>query len=133
MKKQNDIGLLMIRLIIAAPMFLYGIGKVISGVDFIKDMLAEYGLPSFIAYGVYAGEIVAPLLIIAGFRTRLAGLVFAFNCLTIILLSQMNNILRLNDYGGWAIELLAIYMIVSAALFFTGAGKYAISTKNKWD
>ena len=133
MKKQNDVGLLMIRLIIAGPMFLYGIGKVLNGIDFIKSMLAEFGMPQFIAYGVYAGEIIAPILIMIGLRTRIAGLVFAFNCLTIILLSQTNNIFRLNDFGGWAIELLAIYMVVSAALFFTGAGRYAISAKNKWD
>lgn len=133
MKNRTDVGLLMIRLIIAGPMLLYGIGKILHGVDFIKEMLADVGMPAFIANGVYAGEIIAPILIIIGFRTKLAGLVFAFNCLTIILLSQTQNILTLNEFGGWAIELLAIYMVVTGALFFTGAGKYAVSIKSKWD
>ncbi len=114
-------------------MFLYGIGKILHGIDFIKDMLAANGIPTLIAYGVYAGEIIAPILILIGFRTRIAGAIFAINCLTIILLSQTQNIFRLNDFGGWALELLAIYLVVSASLFFTGAGKYAISTKQKWD
>lgn len=133
MKNRIDIGLLMIRLIIAGPMLLYGIGKILYGIDFIKDMLVQVNMPSFIAYGVYGGEIIAPILIILGVRTKVAGLIFSFNCLTIILLSQTDNILQLNEFGGWAIELLAIYMVVTGALFFTGAGKYALSTTNKWD
>ena len=56
MKKQNDVGLLMIRLIIAGPMFLYGIGKVLNGIDFIKSMLAEFGMPQFIACLLYTSD-----------------------------------------------------------------------------
>jgi len=133
MEKKNDLGLLMIRFVIAVPMLLYGVGKLLHGVDFIKVMLANVGIPSFVAYGVYAGEIIAPLLIIVGFRTRIAGLIFAMNCFTIILLSQTKNILCLNEHGGWALELLGIYLVVSMALYFTGAGKFAVSKKSKWD
>jgi putative oxidoreductase len=39
-------------------------------------MLADKGIPSFMAYGVYLTEIVAPLLILIGFRTRLASLAY---------------------------------------------------------
>lgn len=133
MKKNSDLGLLLTRIIISAPMLCYGISKLINGIDFIKSMMVEAGLPSFFAYGVYIGEVVAPLLMIVGIRTRISSLIFAINCLTIILLSQTQNILSLNEYGGWALELIAIYFVISISLFFTGGGRFAVSTANKWD
>ena len=133
MKKNSDLGLLLTRIIISAPMLCYGISKLINGIDFIKSMMVEAGLPSFFAYGVYIGEVVAPLLMIVGIRTRISSLIFAINCLTIILLSQTQNILSLNEFGGWALELIAIYFVISISLFFTGGGRFAVSTANKWD
>lgn len=133
MKKNSDLGLLLTRIIISAPMLCYGISKLINGIDFIKVMMVEEGLPSFFAYGVYIGEVFAPLLMIIGFRTRISSLIFAINCLTIIFLSQTQNILSLNEYGGWALELIAIYFVISISLFFTGGGRFAVSTTSKWD
>lgn len=133
MKKNYDSGLLLTRLIIGGTMLFYGIGKITHGVDFIKSLLASERMPSFLAYGVYLGEILAPVLLIVGYKTRLAGILFAVNCLTIILLSQTENILKLNAYGGWAIELLSIYLVISISFVLTGGGKYALSTSGKWD
>ncbi|MCC3214353.1 DoxX family protein [Chryseobacterium sp. X308] len=133
MKKNIDSGLLITRIAIAFPMSVYGISKVIHGVGFIEDMMSMHSLPSFFAYGVFAGEIIAPLMLIIGFRARLAGLIFAANCFTATILAQTANIFKLNEFGGWALELLVIYMLVSLSFFFTGAGKYAVSTQNKWD
>ncbi|MCR6637969.1 MAG: DoxX family protein [Sporocytophaga sp.] len=133
MKKNIDLGIFVTRIAIGFPMLVYGISKLFYGIDFIKDMLIEKGLPSFIAYGVFLGEVVAPILIIIGFRTRLAGFVFAVNCLTAICLTQMSNAFKLNDYGGWALELLAIYMLIATGILFTGGGKIAVSTNNQWD
>ncbi len=133
MDKKNDVGLLMIRIIIAFSMLIYGINKLVYGIDFIKEMLHQKGIPVFIGNGVLIGELLAPILIIIGFRTRIAAVIFSFNCLTAILLAQTSAIFALNEYGGWKLELLAIYLIVSLGLFFTGAGKYAISIHSKWD
>lgn len=133
MKKRTDLGILIVRLAIGSPMLVYGISKLFNGIDFISQMLAERGLPAFLAYGVYLGEVVAPVCIIIGFRTRLAALVFAINCCTAIALAQTSDLFRLNEYGGWAPELLAIYMLVAAGLLFTGSGKLSVSVNNKWD
>ncbi len=133
MKRNGDLGLFLIRNIIALTMLLHGINKIAHGLGFIQEVLVKQGLPSFLSYGVYIGEILVPLLIMVGFRTRLASLILVINCLTIILLTQMDKIFSLNENGGLAIELVAIYLIVSLGLFFTGAGKIALSTKNKWD
>lgn len=133
MKTKQHFGLLILRVSIAFTMLIYGITKLTHGIGFINDLLSQYGLPSFFGYGIYIGEIVAPILIIIGFRTKLAGLAFAFNCFVAILMVQLPNLLKLNEFGGWAIGPIFIYMIFGIALIFSGAGKYAISTNNKWD
>jgi len=96
-------------------------------------MLTAKGLPGFLAYGVYIGEIIVPLLLIIGFRTRIAALIFAFNMLVAMLLAHAGDIFTLSKHGGWAVELIALFLFGALALFFTGAGKYAFSTTHKWD
>ena len=133
MKTNYDLGLLIIRLIIGIPLLMYGIGKLFYGIGFIQQLLESNGLPAFIGYGVYVGEIIAPILLIIGYKIRLASLVLAINCLVALVLTQTQYIFTLNENGGWAIELLAIYILIPIALFFTGGGKFAVSYGNKWD
>lgn len=133
MKKNIDLGMLISRIAIGFPMSVYGVNKIIHGIGFIEEMMTMHGLPSVFAYGVFVGEIIAPVILIIGFRARLAGLIFATNCFTATILAQTTNIFKLNEFGGWALELLAIYMLIGISFFFTGAGKYAVSTKSKWD
>lgn len=133
MNKNIDLGILITRIAIGLPMLVYGISKLIHGVGFIEHMMVQKNLPAFLAYGVFMGEIIAPVMIVLGFRIRLAGVIFAANCFTAIILAQTDSIFKLNEFGGWALELLAIYLLVGLSFFFTGAGKYAVSAKNKWD
>lgn len=133
MKRNIDIGLLILRVGISVLMIFHGVAKLFSGVGGIKSMLAQAGLPEFMAYGVLVGEVIAPLLILVGWRTRLASAVLAFNCLVAMLLVHSSQLFSLSAHGGWAPELPALYLIPSVALFFTGAGKYALSSGNRWD
>ncbi|MGH1386430.1 DoxX family protein [Kordia sp.] len=132
MNKNTDLGLLILRIAIGVLMLLHGIAK-LKGVSFIEGMLEGKGLPSFMAYGVYITEIIMPILIIIGFRTRLASAGFAFGVLFAIFLVHSGDIFTLTQHGGWGIELLGLYLFGAIALFFTGGGKLAMSTKNKWD
>lgn len=131
--KNNDLGLLLIRLALGFLMLLHGIAKLTHGVDFLGDMFKNLGLPSFFAYSVYIGEVIAPVLIIIGYRTRLAALVFAFTMVVAVGMAHASDIFKLSETGGWALELQGLYFFGAIALFFTGAGKYAASTNSKWD
>ena len=133
MNKNIDLGILILRITLGGLMLFHGIAKIIYGIDGIQGMLTAKGLPGFIAYGVYVGEIIVPLLLIIGFRTRIAALIFAFNMLVAMLLAHAGDILTLSKHGGWAVELIALFLFGALALFFTGAGKYAFSTAHKWD
>jgi len=133
MRKNNDLGLLILRISVSVLMLLHGISKFSGGLEFIKSMLVEKGLPDFIAYGVIVGEVLAPIAILIGFRTRIAAVIYAFNCLVAILMVHSADIFAMADHGGWALELLGLYFFGALALFFTGAGNIAVSKTNKWD
>ncbi|MBS2097551.1 DoxX family protein [Carboxylicivirga linearis] len=133
MNKNNDLGLLVLRVSLGLLMLLHGIAKLVHGLDFIKGMLSGMGLPSFFAYGVLVGEVLAPIALIAGFRTRIAAAIYAVNCIVAIAMAHSGDIFSLSDHGGWAIELLGLYLFGAVAIFFTGAGKYAVSNQNNWD
>lgn len=130
--KNKDLGLLVLRLSIGIMMLLHGIAKITGGVGHIKGMLAEKGLPEFVAYGAYVGEVIAPILLIVGFRTRLASLILIMNCLTIIWLGGY-NMFGLGQHGAWGAELPGLFLFGALTLFFSGSGKYALSSKNQWD
>ncbi|MCG8328431.1 MAG: DoxX family protein [Chitinophagales bacterium] len=132
MDKNTDLGLLILRIAISVLMLLHGIAK-LGGVSGIEGMLGNAGLPTFLAYGVYVTEIIAPLFILAGYRTRLASIVYMFGVLVAIFLVHSGDVFSLNQHGGWGIELLGLYLFGAVALFFTGGGKIAVSTSNKWD
>lgn len=132
MKKQLDIGLLLIRIAIAGLMLFHGVAK-LGNIDGIMRMLSQNGLPEFMAYGVYITEIVAPILMIIGYRTRLASLAFFLGMLFIIGLAHANDIFLITDKGALKSELILLYSFGALALFFTGAGKIALSKTNVWD
>jgi putative oxidoreductase len=112
MNKNTDLGLLILRIAVGALMLLHGIAK-LNGVSFIEGMIDGVGLPTFLAYGVYITEIVAPLFIIVGYRTRLASIVFAFGILLAMFLVHSGDIFSLNQHGGWGVELLGLYLFGS--------------------
>ena len=129
----KSLGIFILRLSVSILLLLHGVNKIINGVGGIENMLAEKGLPAFIAYGVYVGEVIAPLLIILGYRTRLFSLVMVANMLVIMLVFKNDVLFSLAGTGAWKLELQGLYLFGSLALFFTGAGRYAVSRKSWWD
>lgn len=130
----NDSGKLVLRLTIGVLLLLHGIAKLKGGIGWMAGPLGAFGLPAFLGYGVYIGEVVAPLMLIAGKWTRLAGLVVAINMLGAIILVQRDKVAALNQGGGWAIELEMLFLLGGVALFLLGAGRYSVSRGiGRWD
>ena len=133
MKRNKNVAILLFRISIPFTMLIYGIDNITNGTGFIGSLLDAYNLPSFLVYGVFIGEIIAPIMLLLGYRSRLAGLLFAFNCLLAILMAQIQYFFTLNQFGGWTLDLLFIYLVAGIAFFYSGAGKHAISTSHAWD
>ncbi|WP_430409397.1 DoxX family protein [Kordia sp.] len=131
--QNKDAGLLLQRISIGVLILFHGIANLTSNYAFVKSLLSGMGMPEFIAYLVFIGEIIAPIVIIIGWRARLASLVLAFNILIAVLMAHTADIFTLNQFGGWGIELQGLYLFGAIVLFLVGAGKYAVSTTSKWD
>jgi putative oxidoreductase len=124
----NAVGVLVLRLTVGVLMLFHGISKVMhpGSVDFIGNTLSSAGLPSFIAYGVYIGEVVAPLMIVLGIHCRYGALILAANMVIAIMLVHTNDIFLLTEHGGWRLELQGFYMFSALAIVFLGSGRIAI-------
>ena len=123
----DDAGKLILRLAIGGLMLVHGIDKVLHGVSGMVDMIASKGLPGALAYGAYVGELIAPILILIGLFTRIAGLLVTFTMITAIGLVHMGDLMKLTPHGGYALELQVLYLLGGLAIFFLGAGKFSIT------
>ncbi len=127
----EDIGKLILRFSIAALMLFHGFSKLFNGIDGIKFLVTNAGLPEFVAYGVYMGEVVFPILIILGLFTRISSLFFALTMIFGIFLVHSSELFVLEETGGLLIELPLIYLLASISIMFIGAGKYSLDARCK--
>jgi putative oxidoreductase len=123
----EDTGKLITRLTVAGLIIFHGISKIVHGIGWMGAPLAAAHLPSFVGYGVYLGEVVAPILLILGLWTRIASLVVAVNMVFAVALEAWRLAPTLNRGGGWGLELEAFYFLIAIAVFFLGPGKYSVS------
>ena len=88
--------------------------------------LASHGIPAFFAYGVFIGELLAPLMVILGYQTRIGALIIVFNMLVAIALVHTHELMKLSGNGGWALELQGFFLFTALALIFLGPGRYKL-------
>jgi len=124
----NDIAKLIVRLSLGILILFHGIHKMIHGIESIKNMLSAHSIPEFFAYGVYFGELIAPIFIILGLYARIASGVLAINMLMAIFLAYSFS-LSLGKYGGLSIESPLLFFIMSILVALLGSGKYSVNNK----
>ena len=121
-----DLGKLILRLTLGGLLLFHGISKLLNGTGFIEGLLASHGIPAFFAYGVFIGELLAPLMVILGYHTRIGALLIVFNMLVAIALVHTQELLKLGGNGGWALELQGFFLFTALALIFLGPGRYKL-------
>ena len=124
-----DIGKLLLRLTLGILMLLHGIGKLRYGVSGIEGMITSHGLPGFFAYGVFVGEVIAPLLVISGFYARIGGLIMAFNMVVAIALAHSSQLFDLGKSGGWELELQGFFLFTALVVALIGPGKFSVNRR----
>jgi putative oxidoreductase len=125
----EDTGKLILRVTLGVLILMHGIGKLMNGIDWLGPALNEAGLPAFFKYGVYLGEIVGPLLLIAGFYGRIGAWLIAINMLFAIGLSHWDELFVVTGSGGLAIEKQYMFMFSAIALGLIGTGRYGVNRK----
>lgn len=120
MNFNEDSGKLILRLVLGILVLFHGVHKLMNGISFISDMVGP------LAYLVYLGEVVGPVLLIIGAFTRVGALLVAVNMIVALLLVHTGQLLTLTQSGGYALELQAMYLFTAIAVLFLGGGKYGV-------
>lgn len=115
-------------------MLFHGVAKVLGGPASIIGLVEKAGLPSAFGYLVYVGEVIAPLLVVAGLWTRAAAAVIAVNMMVAVLLVHAGELFTLSKSGGWALELQGFYFFSAIAVVLLGAGRFSVGGVNaRWN
>lgn len=110
------LGFIVLRFAVAGLMLFHGVAKLMKGVGGIEGMVVGHGLPGWVAYGVFIGELVAPLLVLIGVLVGPAALVMAVNMAVAVYLAHTSQLLTLGESGGWALELQGLFFFGSLAI-----------------
>ncbi len=120
-KLQNaNLGLLLIRIALAAVFLVHGIMK-LSNIDGTVGFFGMLGLAPAFAYAVAIVEVVGGALLLVGFQTLIAGIALAVVMVGAIFLAKMGK-------GFTGLEFELVLALASLGLGLTGPGKYAIET-----
>lgn len=122
-------GKLVLRLTLGSLMLFHGFSKVMNPartLDSMSALLTMAGMPTYLAYGVFVGEVLAPLLIILGIYSRIGGLMIVVNMVFAVFLAHSAQLLSLTKNGGWALELQGFYLLTGLAVLFLGSGRFAL-------
>jgi putative oxidoreductase len=130
MTASQDFGKLVLRLMLGTLLLFHGIYKAIHGIGEINAMVIAHHLPPALAYGVYSGEILGPVLIILGVVSRFGAALIVANMLFAIWMAGMGNLFAINAHGGYALELETFFLLTAFALIFLGAGRYSLGGLN---
>lgn len=123
---RDDLAKLILRVMVGGMMLFHGVNKALHGVGFIGGLLKSHGIPEVAAYGVYVGEILAPIFLIIGWKSRIWAAVIAFNMVAALYLVHLGDFVKLGAHGAWAVELQMFYLLSSLVIILLGSGKYAI-------
>lgn len=126
MMKKNfyDVALLLLRLGFGGFMLTHGIPKI----SMLSDP-SQFGDPIGLGTTVslilcLIGEVVAPILLIIGFKTKWAAIPAAITMLVAAFVVHAKDDLGTKEHA-------LLYLIAFVVLFLTGAGKYAIDGMKK--
>lgn len=126
----DDLGKLLFRLGFGVLFLMHGIDKVMNidgTLQGIGTMLANAGLPAELAYGVFIGEILAPILIIIGWHARIGAVLTLITMGFAIYLAHSHELLLLTQHGGWQLELQGMFVLAGILIALSGPGRISIN------
>lgn len=122
-KNFNDLGLLILRVAFGGLMLTHGIPKI----SMLSDNPIEFPDPLGIGASsslilTLLGEVVAPILIIIGFKTKIAAIPAALTMLVAAFVVHLSDPIATKEKA-------LLYLFVFVVIFLAGPGKFSIDKK----
>ena len=125
----QDAGILILRVCLGILILFHGVSKIVHGIGPIEGMVTGMGLPGWLAYGVYLGEVLGPALLVTGFYARIGASLIAINMVIAIILAHSGDLVSLSPHGGWRLELQGMYLFTALALVCLGPGRFSLNQR----
>ena len=129
---EQDLAALLIRLTVGGLMLFHGVDKVVGGIAWLPGALEKNGLPGMLAYGVYLGEVVAPLCVGLGIAMRSSAALIVFTMAMAVYLVHPNEVFALGEHGEYALELHVFYAVGAVVAALWGPGRFSVPLKGRW-
>jgi putative oxidoreductase len=131
---RDDLGKLILRLVLGIFLLTHGLTKISNGVGTTVSTYSQnFGIPEFLMYGVFIGEVLAPILIIIGLFARLGGLLGVINMLFAF---GFVHFAQIGTFKGfvWQWELQGFFLFTSVVVTLIGAGRHSLGgAGGKWN
>ncbi|MGE0351998.1 MAG: DoxX family protein [Gemmatimonadales bacterium] len=127
MKRNTDLALLLLRLMLAGTLLFHGIPKILHvapTVGFMQNI--EAPVPALTTVFVIVAEVGGGLLLLLGLWVVPAGLLVVVDMIGAILLVHLRNGFNFLNNG---IEFPLTVLVVSLALVLAGPGRYALGSR----
>ncbi|WP_053366326.1 DoxX family protein [Bacillus sp. FJAT-27245] len=125
MEKKNEIGALILRVVLGFLFFYHGLVKFQGGIENTVGWFDSIGLPGFLAYGVALLEVIGGIALIIGFATRIVSVLFAVLMVGAILKVKLSlGLLGNGQMAGYELDLA--FMAMAVVLAITDSKLYSV-------
>lgn len=120
MTQKNEIGALILRVILGILFFIHGVVKFQGGIENTVGWFESINIPGFMAYGVALFEIIGGLALIIGFATRLVSVLSVLLMVGAIITAKLPvGLLGNGQMAGYELDLaflaIAIYLAINGS------------------
>ncbi len=125
---KNDVGAIVLRLILGLTFFVHGLSKFQGGIENTVGFFESLGILGFLAYVVAIIELIGGIMLILGIGTRIVSGLFAVIMLVAIFTVKLSaGFLGDGQMAGYELELALLAM----AIFLAIANSSSFSLGNK--
>lgn len=118
-ENKSDYATVFIRLALGSVMLAAGIGKVMGGSEMLAGAAAMFGMPVFMMWVAAYAELLGGLLVLIGYKTRVAAFFLAVTMLVATILVAWNGAAWMGQGNFWAWPFTHFLMAMS--LMYSGA------------
>jgi putative oxidoreductase len=126
-RTNQQVGMLILRLVLGITFFIHGLAKFQVGIDNIAGWFQSMGIPGFMAYVVAVIELVGGLALILGLGTRVVSALFVVILLVAIFKVKLAvGFMGNGKMAGYELDL----SMMATALYFVlnGGSKFSIDS-----